>query len=326
MSTEFSTFGERSLDARLFQVQLVPATRLRETQAVLNSMKRENYSSENSIPDHIKRHLGEAKNIGDFLSLWLENRLLDPPHQEVFDKYYWSYRRHFGQRMREAYSEQIREAIELIKARPGARVLEIGFGLGTESLWLSMQGANVVAIDILGDFKKAARRRKEILEQHIGQTLSCEFRRTSIMDLDDEEAYDVIWMEQTFHHLEPREAVVDKIVSLIKPGGHLVVSEVNAMNPLMQFQLFLARGTNMYFTHVDEEGKEILIGRERIITAHRLKHIFAKRHVYCKNVRYFRIFPNHPMFDKFGRVEKLLAHNWLAPLQTHFNYVGRRKE
>jgi hypothetical protein len=81
----------------------------------------------------------------------------------------------------------------------------------------------------------------------------------------------------------------------------------------------------MYFTHVDEDGKEILIGRERIVTAQRLKHIFSKRHVYCKNIRYFRIFPNHPMFDKFGRVEKLLARNWLAPLQSHFNYVGQRK-
>jgi 2-polyprenyl-3-methyl-5-hydroxy-6-metoxy-1,4-benzoquinol methylase len=288
-------------------------------------MKCNNHSCKGTICAETKGQLAKTENIGDFLSCWLENRFLEPPHQEVFDKYYWSYRRHFGQRMREAYSEQIREAIELTKGRPGAKVLEIGFGLGTESLWLSMQGANVVAIDILGDFEKAARRRKEILEQDIGQPLSCEFRRTSVMDLDDEEVYDVIWMEQTFHHLEPREAVADKIVSLIKPGGHLVVSEVNALNPFMQFQLFIARGTNMYFTHVDEEGKEILIGRERIVTAQRLKHIFAKRHVYCKNVRYFRIFPNHPMFDKFGRVEKLLTRNWLAPLQSHFNYVGQRK-
>jgi 2-polyprenyl-3-methyl-5-hydroxy-6-metoxy-1,4-benzoquinol methylase len=288
-------------------------------------MKRQPYSSENTAANNIESQLKEAKNIGDFLSFWLGNRLLGQPHQEVFDQYYWSYRRHFGERMRDAYSEQIREAIELIKGRPGAKVLEIGFGLGTESLWLSMQGADVVAIDILGDFEKAARRRKEILEQHMGQTLKCEFRRTSVMDLDDEEAFDVIWMEQAFHHLEPREAVVDKIVSLIKPGGHLVVSEVNALNPFMQFQLFIARGVNMYFTHVDEDGKEILIGRERIITAQRLKHIFSKRHVYCRNVRYFRIFPNHPMFDKFGRMEKMLARNWLAPLLTHFNYVGQRK-
>ena len=140
--------------------------RLWETQSVLNSMKRENYSSENPIPENTKRHLGEAKNIGDFLSFWLENRLLDPPHQEVFDKYYWSYRRHFGQRMRDAYSEQIKEAFEFVKSHPGAQVLEMGCGLGTESLWLAMHGANIVAVDVIGSLIKAARRRKEILEHY----------------------------------------------------------------------------------------------------------------------------------------------------------------
>ena len=135
----------------------------------------------------------------------------------------------------------------------------------------------------------------------------------------------MIWMEQTFHHLEPREAVLDKIVSLTKPKGYIVVSEVNALNPLMQLQLFLARGTNMYFSHVDEDGKEILIGRERIITARMLKQIFAKRHVFCEKIRYFRVFPNHPVFDKLGQLEKSLSRNWLAPLLTHFNYVGQRE-
>jgi hypothetical protein len=105
---------------------------------------------------------------------------------------------------------------------------------------------------------------------------------------------------------------------LTKPGGHIVISEVNALNPFLQFQLFLARGLNMYFTHVDEDGKEILIGRERIITAYGLKQIFARRRVRCKSIRYFRIFPNHPVFNGLGRVEKLLARNWLAPLADPF--------
>jgi len=279
------------------------------------------------LVDSITLHsrLARVEDISDFLSVWLEYKLLESSHQEIFDEYYKSYRRCFGERMRAAYSEQIKEALEIVEGQPGARVLEVGFGLGTESLWLAMQGAKVVAIDILAHFKEAATRRKAILEQEIGRPLECEFRRVSVLDLEEEESFDLIWAEQAFHHLEPREAVVDKIASLIKPGGHIVISEVNALNPFLQFQLFLARGLNMYFTHVDEDGKEILIGRERIITAYRLKQIFARRHVRCKSIRYFRIFPNHPIFDSFGKVEQLLARNWLAPLQTHFNYVGQRE-
>ena len=269
--------------------------------------------------------LARVEDISDFLSLWLEEKLLESSDQEIFDEYYKSYRRFFGERMRAAYSEQIKEALEIVEGQPGIRVLEVGFGLGTESLWLSMRGAKVVAIDISAHLKEAATRRKTILEQEIGRPLECEFRRVSVLDLEEEESFDLIWAEQAFHHLEPREAVVDKIASLIKPGGHIVISEVNALNPFLQFQLFLARGLNMYFTHVDEDGKEILIGRERIITAYRLKQIFARRHVRCKSIRYFRIFPNHPIFDSFWKVEQLLARNWLAPLQTHFNYVGQRE-
>ena len=269
--------------------------------------------------------LARVEDISDFLSVWLEHKLLESSDQEVFDEYYKSYRRFFGERMRAAYSEQIKEAVKILETQPGARVLEVGFGLGTESLWLGLQGATVVAVDILRHYQETATRRKQILEKSIGRRLDCEFRRVSILDLDEEAGFDLIWAEQAFHHLEPREAVVDKIVSLVKPGGHIVISEVNALNPFLQFQLFLARGLNMYFTHVDEDGKEILIGRERIITAYRLKQIFARRRVRCKSIRYFRIFPNHPVFNGLGRVEKLLARNWLAPLQTHFNYVGQRE-
>lgn len=266
-----------------------------------------------------------AGDIGEFLSLWLRNPLLAPPHQEVFDRYYWSYRRHFGPRMKRAYAEQIKEVNEIVQSRPNARVLEIGFGLGTESLWLSTQGAQVVAIDILKEFKEAAEHRKAILERSIGRDLNCIFRCVPLLLLDEEAAFDVIWLEQTFHHLEPRNESTEKIVSLMKPGGHVVVSEVNALNPFIQLQLFIARGTSMYFTHIDEEGRRILVGRERITTADRLGRAFERLDVERRKVRYFRVFPNHRFFERFGQLESWLSHRQLAPLKTHFNYVGRRR-
>jgi 2-polyprenyl-3-methyl-5-hydroxy-6-metoxy-1,4-benzoquinol methylase len=188
-----------------------------------------------------------------------------------------------------------------------------------------LHGANVVAVDVIGSLIKAARRRKEILEELLGRSLQCEFRHASVMDLDETDSYDVIWMEQAFQHLEPREAVVKKTVSLTKLGGHIIISEVNALNPLMQIQLFIARGMKMHFTYVDENGRETVMGNERIVTARWLKRLFESHNVHCENIRYFRIFPNHPVFNNLSRVEKLLARRWLAPLQTHFNYVGQRK-
>jgi len=267
---------------------------------------------------------GDTETMGDFLSLWLEKPLLDAEYQKIFETYYHSYKRSFGARMRASYSEQIGETLALVRSNPGSRVLEVGFGLGTESLWLAMHGAHVLAIDILGDFRDVAHRRKALLEENLGRPLHCEFRRVSVMDLEDD-GFDVIWMEQTFHHLEPRDRVIDKIVSLVKPGGYIVISEANALNLLLQLQLFIARGFNMYFTHVDEDGKEILIGRERIVTARYLRAAFGRRRVRCRSIRYFRVFPNRPIFDGLGRLERWLARNCLAPLQAQFNYVGQRE-
>jgi hypothetical protein len=44
-------------------------------------------------------------------------------------------------------------------------------------------------------------------------------------------------------HLEPRADVVAKLARLVVPGGHVVFSEANGWNPLLQAFLFKLRGT-----------------------------------------------------------------------------------
>lgn len=83
--------------------------------AVLNRTSEKDYFSEDSVSENTERHLGDTDNIDDFLSFWLANRLLDLPHQEVFDKYSWSYRRHFGKRIRMVPSELIKVAVGRVR-------------------------------------------------------------------------------------------------------------------------------------------------------------------------------------------------------------------
>lgn len=105
-----------------------------------------------------------------------------------------------------------------------------------------------------------------------------------------------------------------------------MISEANALNPLIQLQLFLARGRNKYFNYIDDDGNETVIGHERILTAPKLKRILERHNVYCKKIRYFRVFPNRKIFNRLFKIEKLLGRKWLAPVLTHYNFVGQREK
>ncbi|MBY0279293.1 class I SAM-dependent methyltransferase [Candidatus Binatia bacterium] len=138
------------------------------------------------------------------------------------------------------------------------------------------------------------------------------------------DTFDLIWMEQALHHVEPREAALDRVVDLLAPGGRVVVSEANAANPLLQLQLLLRRGWRTRTTLVDHTGREHPYGNERVLRAATLVRALARRGVRCERVCHFRVFPNHPRFDGTRGIEARIERLQLVPLLTHYNYVGRR--
>lgn len=275
-------------------------------------------------PTDLGRRFLAAEGISNFLSIWLNSRLLPPAEQRVLEAYYASFRRHFSVRMRRFYDSQTREIMVLLAAEPGLRLLEIGCGCGSESLWFALHGAEVTALDLKSDRIAVAEKRSEVLEREAGQRIACTFRRVSLFDFPEDEAFDVVWMEQSFHHLEPREAVIDRVSAVLRPGGYLIVSEANALNPLLQVQLALRRGFRTITIYEDEKGRSHPYGNERILSAAKLRQAFAKRGVTCQSIRHFRVFPNYPIFDGLTWLENQLSYNCFVPVTTHFNYVGRK--
>ena len=156
-----------------------------------------------------------AGTIDQFLAWWLANAVLPAAEQKTFDHYYRSYRRRFGPYVRRYYARQSRELVELIRARTAPRVLEVGCGCGTESLWASIQGGDVTGIDIDPDLQAVAKARRAFIEHETGETLASEFRRTSVLDADETKPFDIIFLEQSFHHLEPRADGVAKLARLV---------------------------------------------------------------------------------------------------------------
>jgi len=265
--------------------------------------------------------IAAAESISEFLALWLESDLLPDEQRSVLHRYYSSYVRAFPARIRHYYDRQTLEVADLVGRNPGCRLLEVGCGCGTESLWLALNGARVDGIDLNRERLEVARCRARVLEEGTGRALPVRFMRRSVLEDAGDDRYDVIWMEQAFHHLEPRREVVARLAALLAPGGHLVISEANGWNPLLQLMLLRRRGFRTLKEYVDHDGVRHPYGDERILSARSLRRTLAAAGIRCLGTRHFRVFPNHPRFDALLAFERAVPQA-LLPLFTHFNYVG----
>ena len=266
----------------------------------------------------------DVDNISDFLAVWLEQDLLSGKEKKVLDGYYYSYKKLFDKYIKFHYSQQSKELMDIIRKLNKPRCLDIGCGCGIETLWMAYRGGvAVTGIDIIGNRLDVARRCKEILEIQINKSLRCSFKKCSLFDIKGENKFDVIWMEQTLHHLEPRAIALDRVSELVKDGGFVIISEVNAWNPLMQAMLLLRRGFPKVGGYIDESGREHQFGEERILTAGKLCKELENRHILKRCVRYFRVLPNKSWARHLAKLERTIP-KWLLPLFSHYNYVGQK--
>ncbi len=266
--------------------------------------------------------------ISAFLQIWLSNGLLSPESQGCLDRYYQNWRQLKSERVRFWYDNQFIEIDRILSQYKRPRLLEVGVGTGTECLWFALRGADVTGIDPVGYWVRTATERQQVLEADLGRPLGCRIEKASILGFDDAEGFDIIWLEQAFHHLEPRAEVLRKLGALLKPGGAIVFQESNAWNPLLQLYLLKRRGLDLII-EVETEDGPLPFGNERILTPGRLARILQPQGIETQSVRYFSVFPAHRMFDRFFGLEKFLSH-WLAvapflPLFTHYNLVGRKR-
>ena len=87
-------------------------------------------------------------NIAEWLEYWFVEPRLPEKEQAVLDRYYRSYRNYFGPYLKRHYVSQAREVEQIVTER-SCRVLDVGCGCGTESIWLGLLGAVLapVAVD-----------------------------------------------------------------------------------------------------------------------------------------------------------------------------------
>jgi ubiquinone/menaquinone biosynthesis C-methylase UbiE len=104
----------------------------------------------------------------------------------------------------------------------GKRVLEIGCGIGTDTVNFARHGAQVTAVDISVQSMEIARRRAEVygLEDRI------RFYAGNAEELSDfvpVEAYDLVYSFGVIHHTPHPDHVIRQIRRYMRPGGTLKV-------------------------------------------------------------------------------------------------------
>ena len=223
------------------------------------------------------------------------------------------------------YDRRLATVAKLIK--PGMRVLEVGSGHGFELLWMALQGCNVVGIEPLSYLIDSSRDRQKVIESRIGHPLKCEFRRQNLLTMSNAERFDLVYLRETFHHLEPRLQAVEKLASLVNPRGHLIISEANAWNLALHGLLFWRRGFKTIVHHTEPDGQQIVLGNERILTPYRLTRLFAP-YKFKSHCHYMRLLPTvlarHRWLVRLAeRIERALDDSmFLRPFFVHYEWVG----
>lgn len=101
----------------------------------------------------------------------------------------------------------------------GKKVLEIGCGLGTETVNFARAGAQVTAVDISEKSLELAQKRAEVYGLSVRFLLANAEELSSV--LDPSEKFDLIWSFGVIHHSPHPENVIEQLSQYLLPGGEL---------------------------------------------------------------------------------------------------------
>ena len=128
---------------------------------------------------------------------------------------------------REKLPNHLNVGITFFGSVKGKKILDIGCGLGENSIVLARMGADVTAVDTSS---VAVKKLNEFATDH---HLSINAAVCDAMEIDALGVFDFVVGAMILHHLEPFEAFCDVLDAAMKPGGKAFFFENNAASRLL---------------------------------------------------------------------------------------------
>lgn len=104
--------------------------------------------------------------------------------------------------------------------KPGMKVLELGSGVGTESVFMAIRGINVSAIDISDGAIRISKKLAELYGVHV------DFKQGDATKIPFEDKnFDAVCDQGVFHHIkdEERESYAKEVARVLKSDGLLIL-------------------------------------------------------------------------------------------------------
>jgi len=187
-----------------------------------------------------------------------------------------------------------------------SKIYDCGCGYGTTCLFLAMNGIPTYG-ETLEFYFEVIRKRLAYWKQ-FGNTDLFSFSYENLFDKQIiPEQYDTIIVQDTLHHLEPINEALQRLHTLLRPEGKLLIIEENGNNLIQSLKLFKQRGNKRIINFYDEKlGKHITMGNENIRPLRKWKDLLQKNGLKVEDasVQYIRYFL--PFAYKNQTAEKLL--------------------
>jgi len=204
----------------------------------------------------------------------------------------------------------------------GKRVLEVGCGIGTDSINFARSGAHLTAVDLSSKSLDIARQRAEVM----GVADRIEFVQANAEELTAalRGGYDLVYSFGVVHHTPHPERALEQIRALIAPSGTLKLmiyhrrswkvfwivaaqghGRFNKTDELVAIHSEAQTGCPVTFTYTRKGGRELVERAGFRVTDLHVDHVFPYRiqeYVDYRYVRqpYFRWMPDR-LFRTFER-------------------------